>query len=442
MSAIVNKVKENSIAEELEIQAGDEILSIDEQKLSDLIDYNFFCKSEFLTIEIKKTNGEIEVIELEKDFDEDLGIIFESAVFDKIKPCLNKCIFCFVDQQPEGLRDSLYVKDDDYRLSYLQGTYITLTNLSNKDKQRIEKLGLGPFYISVHTTNPELRVKMLKNPNAGKILEHLKWLKKKHIPVHLQIVLCPGYNDGEELKRTLEDFKNFKNIILSVAVVPVGITKYRKKDRENELKPVTKEIAIETIELVDGFNKSIGKNIACCSDEFFALAEKEIPTKRYYGNFSQLEDGVGALRLLLDDFEEEKKHLPKSLNEPVSLLFATSKLAQPAMLEISKKLNKIKNLNAQVSPVESKYWGEKISVAGLITSEDLISTIKKDLNKFEKKPTIVIPSVMLRQFTEDFLDGKTLEYVKEKTNCDFLVIKNCYSTKEIVDFIITFNKRT
>lgn len=435
MPAIINKVEKNSIAEELELQAGDEILSIDEQEMTDLIDYNFLCKSELLTLEIKKTNGEIEVIELEKDFDEDLGIIFESAVFDKIKPCLNKCIFCFVDQQPEGLRDTLYIKDDDYRLSYLQGTYVTLTNLAEKDKERIKMLGLGPFYISVHTTNPELRVKMLKNPDAGKILEHLKWLEKQEIPVHLQIVLCPGYNDGEELRRTLNDIGKLKNV-LSVAIVPVGITKFRGIKGENNLSPVTKEIAKETIEIADEFNKTKGKNIVCCSDEFFG--GKCVPDRNYYGDFSQLEDGVGALRLLLDDFEEQKKRLhlpPKSLSAPLNLLFATSKLAKPAIDEIAKELNKIKNLNVQTVAVNSDYWGENISVAGLITSNDLIKTIKP-LTTNHLPFTIIIPSVMLRQFTQDFLDGKNLDYVKEKTKSEFLVINDFYSTKEIIDYIL------
>lgn len=437
MPALVSKIEKKSIAEELEIQAGDEILSIDSQKMTDLIDYNFLCKSEFLTIEVKKVNNEIEVIEIEKDFDEDLGIIFESAVFDKIKPCLNRCIFCFVDQQPKGLRDTLYIKDDDYRLSYLQGTYITLTNLTQNDKNRIETLKLGPLYISVHTTNSELRTKMLNNPNAGKIMEHLKWLEKNEIPVHLQIVLCPKYNDGEELKRTLSDFKKFKNI-LSVAVVPVGITKFRKGNEiaNQKLYPVTKKIASSTIEIVDEFNKSLNKNIACCSDEFFALAEKNIPSKKYYGNFSQLEDGVGALRLLLDDYEKDKKRLPKNLSAPVNMLFATSKLAKPAFDEITQNLNKIKNLNANVIAVESIYWGEGISVAGLITSGDLIDSIlhfKDEHSQF----TVIIPSVMLRPFTQDFLDGKTLEYVKNETGLEFLIINDCYSTKEIIDFIIS-----
>lgn len=431
MPAIVSKVEENSIAQELEIQSGDEIISIDEQKMTDMIDYNFLCKSEFLTIEVKKQNGEIEVIELEKDFDDDLGIVFESAVFDKIKPCLNKCIFCFVDQQPDGLRETLYIKDDDYRLSYLQGTYVTLTNLTKKDKERIETLGLGPFYISVHTTNPDLRVKMLKNPNAASIMKDLKWLKKCHIPVHLQIVLCPKYNDGDELRKTLDDFKKLKNI-LSVAIVPVGITKFREG---NELFPVTKEIAIETIQIVDEFNKSVKKSLACCSDEFFALGELPVPSKKYYGKFLQLEDGVGALRLLLEDFEQEKKRLPKSLSAPVKIQFATSQLAKPALDVVANDLNKIKNLKANVVAVKSNYWGEGISVAGLITSDDLINalTIGSDTSM------VIIPSVMLRPYTEDFLDGKTLDYVKDKTGLDFLVIQDCYSTKEIVDFIVNQN---
>lgn len=431
MKAIVSKIKENSIAEEIEIQSGDKIISIDGKEMYDLIDYNFLCKTELLTLEVKKQNGETEIIEIEKDFDEDLGIIFESAVFDKIKPCLNKCIFCFVDQQPKGLRDTLYIKDDDYRLSYLQGTYVTLTNLSKKDKERIEKLKLGPFYISLHTTNPELRVKMLKNPNAEKIMEHLKWLEAQGIPIHLQIVLCPKYNDGKELKRTLNDIKQLNNV-LSVAIVPVGITKFRGV--HDKLFPVTKKIAAETVKIVDDFNKSLNKNLVCCSDEFFM--GKNIPDKSYYNNFSQLEDGVGALRLLLDDFKKEKKRLPKSLSIPVNILFATSQLAKPAIEEISGTLNKIPNLTSKVIAVESKYWGEGISVAGLITSDDLIDTISPHFKK-ESKLTVIIPSVMLRPFTQDFLDGKTLEYVKNKTKLNFHVIQNYYSTKEIIDFIIS-----
>ena len=418
MPAIVNGVVEGSIAEELGIEKGDEILSIDNSKMIDMIDYNFLCKSDLLTLEIKKLNGEIEEIELEKDFDEELGIIFESAVFDRVKPCLNHCIFCFVDQQPKGLRETLYVKDDDYRLSYLQGTYITLTNLSEDDKDRIKRMHLGPFYVSVHTTNPELRIKMLKNPNAGKALENLKWFRKNKIPFHAQIVLCPGYNDGEELERTLSDLAELKNTVLSVAIVPVGITQFRKEG----LKQVDKKCAQETIKIASKYKR------VCCSDEFFLLAEQDIPPTKYYGNFNQLEDGVGSIRMLLDDFKSRK--LPKKINTPLKLSFATSYAAKYAIDKIAEKLNKIKNLSVTVNPVKSDYWGQDITVAGLITTDDLIKTVKNI-----DTDIVIIPSVMLRPYSEDFLDGKNLSYVKEKTGKEFFIVKNIYSMAEIVDYL-------
>lgn len=418
MPAKVSEVLKGSIAEELEIQPGDEILSIDDTQMIDMIDYNFMCKSDFLTIEVKKTDGEIEFIELEKDYDEDLGIVFESAVFDRVKPCLNKCIFCFVDQQPKGLRETLYVKDDDYRLSYLQGTYITLTNLKEEDKERIKRMHLGPFYVSVHTTNPDLRVKMLRNPNAGKALENLKWFRKNKIPFHAQIVLCPGYNDGAELERTLSDLAELKNTVLSVAIVPVGITQFRKEG----LQQVDKKCAVEALDIASKYKK------VCCSDEFFLLAEREIPPTKYYGNFCQLEDGVGALRMLLDDFKSSA--LPKLIKKPLKISFAASYAAKYAIEKIAKDLNKIKNLTVTVNPVKSNYWGQDITVAGLITTDDLINTVK-DLDT----DMVIIPTVMLKPYSEDFLDGKTLTYVKEQTGKDFFVVKDIYSMKEIVDYL-------
>ncbi len=418
MPAIVNKVLKNSIAEELEIESGDEIVSIDENPMQDMIDYNFYCKTDFLTIEIKKKNGDVEVIEIEKDFDEDLGIVFESAVFDRVKPCLNHCVFCFVDQQPKGLRETLYVKDDDYRLSYLQGTYITLTNLTEKDKDRIKRMHLGPFYVSVHTTNPELRVKMLRNPNAGRALENLEWFRKNKIPFHAQIVLCPGLNDGEELERTLSDLAKLKNTVLSTAIVPVGITQFR----EEKLKQVDKNCAEETLQIASKYKR------VCCSDEFFLLAGKKIPPAKYYGNFSQLEDGVGSIRMLLEDFKG--LDIPKKINKKTKILFATSFAAKSALDIISSKLNRTENLTTEVVPVKSNYWGQDITVAGLITTEDLIAALQGKECDF-----VVIPSVMLRPYSEDFLDGQTLSYVKSKTKKEFFVINNIYSMKELVDYL-------
>ncbi len=422
MPAIVSDVLEGSIAEELEIAKGDIILSIDEMPMADMIDYNFMCKSDFLTLEVQKANSdEIEVIELEKDYDEDLGIIFESAVFDKIKPCLNKCIFCFVDQQPKGLRDTLYIKDDDYRLSYLQGTYITLTNFNEKDKERVARMHLGPFYVSVHTTNPELRVKMLRNPNAGKIMENLNWFRKNKIPFHAQIVLCPGWNDGVELERTLKDLSTLKTNLLSVAIVPVGVTQFR----EEKLTQVDAKVAKETIEIASKYKK------VCCSDEFFLLAGEKIPDKKYYGDFGQLDDGVGSIRYLLENFKEYK--LPKKLSKPLKIAFATSFAAKDAFFEIAEELNKIKNLSVTINPVKSNYWGENITVAGLITSDDLIATVK-DLDA----DYVVIPGIMLKPYSEDFLDGNNLDYVRAKTGKNFIINRQKYRIDEVIDFLITF----
>lgn len=421
MPALISGVIAGSIAEELEIEEGDVLLSIDNEKLQDMIDYKFLCKSELLTLEIQKKNGEIEEIELEKDFDEDLGIIFESAVFDRVKPCLNNCIFCFVAQQPKGLRDTLYIKDDDYRLSYLQGTYITTTNLTEADKERISNLHLGPFYISVHTTNPELRVKMLRNPNAAKIMDNLRWFKENDIPFHAQIVLCPGYNDGEELDRTLKDLSTLGDALLSVAIVPVGVTQFRA----DELKTVDKKVAEETIQIASKYKK------VCCSDEFFLLAGMDIPKSSYYGNFSQLDDGVGSLRTLMDDFDELE--LPKKLDKPLKIAFACSVAAKSAFEYISAKLNKIANLKTTVNPVKSTYWGKNITVAGLITSDDLINSVK-DIDA----DYVVVPSIMLKPFTNLFLDGNSLDYVIEKTGKNFFVTYNNYSLCEVVDLIFEF----
>lgn len=418
MPAKISGVIEGSIAEELELSEGDELISIDGEKPQDMIDYNYLCKNELITIEIKKANGELEEIELEKDYDEDLGIIFESAVFDRIKPCLNNCIFCFVAQQPKGLRNTLYVKDDDYRLSYLQGTYITTTNLNEKDKERISQLHLGPFYISVHTTNPELRVKMLRNPNAGKIMENLNWFKEHDIPFHTQIVLCPDYNDGAELERTLKDLSSLGDCLLSVAIVPVGITQFR----ETELKTVDKTVALKTIEIASKYDK------VCCSDEFFLLAEQQIPDSTYYGNYAQLDDGVGSLRSIMDDFDEFE--LPTKISNPLNLCFACSVAAQSAFDYIAKGLNKIENLTVQVKPVKSTYWGKNITVAGLITSQDLINSVGAIESDY-----IIVPSIMLKPYTDLFLDGCSMEDVKKRTGKNFFICENNYSICEVIDLI-------
>ena len=426
MPAIITAIEQNSIAEELEIEVGSELLSINGEKLKDYIEYQYAVMAEELVFEIKTPNGEIEEYEIEKDFEEELGFVFESAIFDRIKPCANNCIFCFVDQQPEGLRDSLYIKDDDYRLSYLQGTYVTLTNLTKKDKERIASQHLGPLFISVHTTNPELRAKMLNNKNAANLMKELDFLEENDIPINTQVVLCPDYNDGAELERTLNDLWKYKSILNSIAIVPVGITKFRQE----KIKQVDKEKAIETIEIVEKFNKKIKKNIASVSDEFFLLAEQELPEKKYYNGYNQLEDGVGSLRCLIDDFKKRIKKVPKTVKSQKEFTVACSVSAKDAFIMFADQLNKIDGINLQVHPIKSDFWGEDVNVAGLITAQDLINQLKGICHK-----NVIIPSIVLRPYTTEFLDGLTVEDVEKEIDAKIHITQDIYSVKELFELL-------
>lgn len=427
MSCKIIRIVNNSIADELEIKPGSEILKINGEKPRDFLDYQFLIMNEEIEIEIKTPDGEIIIYEIEKNFEDDIGFIFESAIFDKIKRCANNCIFCFVDQQPEGLRPSLYVKDDDYRLSYLQGTYITLTNLTKKDKERISKLHIGPLYISVHTTNPELRVKMMRNKKAAKLMEELCFLERNKIPIHTQIVLCPDYNDGDELKRTLDDLWQFKTILKSIAIVPLGLTKYRKE----ELKAVSKEKALETIEIVEKFNKRIKKNIANVSDEIFLTAEKEIPPKDYYNRYCQLNDGVGALSYIIDDFNKRIKKVPKKIKQEKEFTIVCSEIAQKVFYKFGEELNKISGVNVDIKAIRSNFWGKDVNVAGLITASDIINQLKDNCYK-----DILIPSIMISPYTTEFLDGLKVEDVENAINAKIHIVNDIYKTKEIFDFIL------
>lgn len=426
MNAIISEVKPNSIAWEFELEAGDKIIRVNDKELTDLIDFNFETATNEYTLTVeKKETGEIEVLEIEKDDEEELGIVFDSAVFDGVKRCLNKCIFCFVDQQPKHLRKTLYIKDDDYRLSYLQGTYVTLTNLKQDDKERIEKLNLGPLYVSVHTTNGELRKKMLNNKNADKILNELDWLKKANIPIHCQIVLCPGYNDNEELIKTLNDLYKYKKIVKSVAIVPVGITKYREND---DLKKVDYNVAKRTIEIVNDFNLTKKTNFAQLSDEFFILTNSDIPDKKYYKHYAQLDDGVGTTRIILDDFAKREKKLPKKIKDKKNFHFILSKSSLKAFDIIVERLNQIENLNIVKVVVESKFFGDDINVSGLIVGSDILSALKNQQNL-----NIVLPSIMLKPYTTSFLDDITVEELEKKLNSKIHIVEDSYSVSEIIE---------
>ncbi len=421
LRAIVSTVQSGSIADELGILAGDEIVSINGEIPNDVFEYSFLVQDEILNLCVRRGDEE-QTVEIEKDYEDDLGLSFESAVFDRVKPCANNCIFCFVDGQPEGLRESLYVKDDDWRLSYLQGTYVTLTNLTAADWKRIEAVRPSPLYISIHTTNPQLREKMLQNKRAGEILKDLKRLADLGIEVHAQVVLCPGYNDGVELERTVNDLKKFKNI-LSLAVVPVGISKYHK----NQLKKVDKNVATHTINTLSDF-----KN-AMASDEFFLVANAEIPPKKYYGKFHQIEDGVGALRLYLDDFEKRKKKLKTELKTPTKLSLIINSGVLPMFSRIAEQI-KVKGLEFELVEVKNKFFGEHINVAGLICGCDILRTLKERGGV----KNLVLPSVMLKEGSEVFLDGVTLDDIRKEFGAKIHIIHDFYSSKELIKIINSF----
>lgn len=426
MKIVISDILKGSIADELNLNGGDEIISVNSVVPKDIIEYSFLVLDEELELYVKRKSGEEEIFEIEKDYGEDLGISFESAVFDRVKPCANKCIFCFVDQQPKGLRKSLYVKDDDWRLSYLQGTYITLTNMKEKDWERLLSFHPSHLYVSIHTTNPKLRVKMLNNPNAARITDDLKKLRDNDIKIHAQIVLCPGYNDGDELLRTLEDLKKFKKILNSLAIVPVGVSKFRKE----KLQTVDKKIADFVINSVDEFNSDMKKNIAAASDEFFLIAGREFPDKKYYGKFFQIEDGVGAMRLLIDDFEKCKKKFKKRLKNPVKISLLTGESAACTFEKFKKEIN-VQGLEFDVIGVKNRFFGDKINVSGLITGEDMINAIRENGVK-----CAIIPSVMLREGSDEFLDGIKISDIKKQfLGVELHIIKDCYRFREILDII-------
>lgn len=425
--AKIIKVLPGSIADKLKVEAGSYLLAIDGNPLRDLLDYQFaIYDTEELELLLEAPYGSTLKLDITKKPDADLGLIFESAVFDKVKLCNNKCIFCFVDQQPEGLRESLYIKDDDYRLSYLQGTYITLTNLTNADKKRIEQLRLGPLYVSVHSTNPELRIKIFNNPLAGDIMDKLKWLESLSIPVHTQIVLCPGFNDGLELERTLKDLSSFTNI-LSAAIVPVGITIYRK---DHLIKEFNKNLALQTLGIINNINNTGKRNFAFASDEIYLLAEKPFPKEEFYDDFPQLEDGVGTARLTLNKFNSLK--LPTKLEYPRHIGIITASLAARILTPVFEKLSSIHNLTVDILEIDNKFWGTQVTVCGLIVGKDIILK----LNSLKTlPPEIFLPSVMLRKFSSEFLDGITIAQIEQQFNVKIHIINNYYSFEEVLTIL-------
>ncbi|MEB3286386.1 MAG: DUF512 domain-containing protein [Vampirovibrionales bacterium] len=447
MRAVVHAVVPGSIAEALGLEPGDLVVAVNGRSdLEDMLDFQFeLADSVYLELtvvhkgssaKIEETTEIGEIYEIEKEPDEDLGLVFESPIFMPIKTCNNACPFCFIDQQPEGLRPSLYIKDDDYRLSYFHNTYITLTNLTPHDKERMARLRPGPLYVSVHATTPEVRQRLLLNPKAGDILEKLNWLKSLEIPFHAQIVLCPGINDGPVLAQTLKDLSTLSPELLSIAVVPVGLTQYRGD--LPDLLPVDAECAQSVIELVERFNGNraqIGQEpLAHLSDEFYLKAGLPFPAYETYQDFPQLDDGVGTARLLLSEFFGLEKQLPEKLVTPQKLLLLTGKLGMMVLQPIINRLNTVENLFIDMVAVENYFWGKAVDVAGLITGQDIIKTLEKyDIRQYQ---AVVMPAIMLRHGTQDFLDGMTVSQVAKAAALPIRVVQDPYSAQELMDTVL------
>lgn len=417
---VIRKVFPDSIAEEMELVPGDELISINGQPIEDVFDYHYLVNDEYLEILVRKADGEEWELEIEKDFEEDLGVEFENSLMDEYRSCRNHCIFCFIDQMPPGMRETLYFKDDDSRLSFLQGNYVTLTNMSDHDIDRVIRYHLAPINISFQTTNPKLRCEMLHNRFAGDIFPKVDRLFQAGIEMNGQVVLCKGINDGEELERTIRDLSGYLPHLKSVSVVPVGLSKYRED--LHPLEPFNREDALGVLETVHRWQKKLyeqyGLHFIHCSDEWYILAGLPLPEEERYDGYLQLENGVGMLRLLEEEVQEELAHR-KGDERVRRVSIATGKLAAPFIQENVERVRTVYgNVEAQVYPIRNDFFGELITVSGLITGQDLKAQLKgKDLGE-----CLLIPCNMLRAGENVFLDDVTVEEVEEQLGVPVAVV--------------------
>ncbi len=408
----ITKIEPNSLAAELELSVGDKILKINGRKPTDLIDLSFLLADEEIEMLIEHSNGARELIGFEKDIDEEIGAEFESAV-DKIRCCKNHCVFCFVDMIAPNMRRTLNIKDDDYRLSFLYGNFITLTNLTEADFRRIKNFHLSPLYVSVHAMNGEVRAKMLRTPLAAKIQSDLDKLEKAGVEYHTQVVLCPNLNDGAELDYTISEIMKRYPRAQSLAIVPVGMTKHR---RDNfPLTQFDRDGAAKVIAQVEKFQAKaradFGKTFVYLGDEFYFLAGKEIPPADYYDDFPQIENGIGMTRNFIDEFTSATPliPIPSPLTTKIDVIAGTS-IAVVLKKLAAEMMSRNKSLDVRILPVVNEFFGSRINVSGLLTGSDIINTLKKNARAVDK---ILIPATALRAGTETFLDDVTVDDMRE-----------------------------
>ncbi len=422
MSVIVKSVVKKSPAYKIGMREGDTLISLGGNEIMDVLDYRFYQNNEKLTVEYINSKGKIKFKKLKKKEYDELGLEFETYLMDKKHSCRNKCIFCFIDQLPKGLRDSLYFKDDDSRLSFLFGNYITLTNITEHEVERIIKMHISPINISVHTTNPDLRVKMMNNKNAGKVLDVIYRFNEAGIKLNCQLVLVPDYNDGKELERSLKDLTALENVEC-IAAVPVGLTRYR--EGLCKISPFNKEKAEKTLEILEKYSdltlEKYGERRVFGADEFYILAEKQLPKADYYEEFLQLENGVGLVPLLLSETEKAVAESDYKLTKKRKITIATGEAAYPFIKDIVDKVTeKWHNLDCRVKSVKNNFFGGEITVAGLVTATDILEQLKNaDLGE-----ELLIPSLMLRDGGDMFLDSITLEELSQRLNIKITPVDN------------------
>lgn len=409
---IIKDIQPGSIAEEMEIPEGSRLISVNGNEVRDIFDYQFLIADEYVELDIEEPDGDICTYEIEKDLDEDIGLIFETSLMDDYHSCTNKCIFCFIDQMPPGMRETLYFKDDDSRLSFLQGNYITLTNMKEDDIDRIIRYRMEPINISIHTMNPELRCRMLNNRFAGDVLRYIERLYEAGIRMNGQIVLCRGVNDGGELENSIESLMRFMPVLQSVSVVPSGLTKFR--DGLYPLKPFNKEDAKNVIDIIEKYQKKIynssGIHFVHASDEFYFLAGREMPEEDRYDGYPQLENGVGMVRLFMNEFYGSVCRY-RERPEPGKKSLATGKLMAPLISDM------LKEFNVDVHAVENRFFGKNITVSGLVTGTDLVEQLKgHDLGE-----KLLLPVNMFRAGEERFLDDVTKQDVEKTLGTEVLI---------------------
>ena len=426
---LIKTVQPGSIAEEMEIEAGDRLLAINGEDVEDIFDYQYMIQDEYVEVTISKPSGEEWILEIDKEYTEDLGVEFENGLMDDYHSCTNKCIFCFIDQMPKGMRDTLYFKDDDSRLSFLQGNYVTLTNMSEKDVERVIKYHMSPINISFQTTNPELRCKMLHNRFAGDALKKVDRFFEAGIEMNGQIVLCKGVNDGAELERSLSDLTGYLPHLRSVSVVPVGLSKYR--EGLYPLEPFTKEDAEKVLDTIHAWQEKVfpkyGLHFVHASDEWYILAGRDVPEEDNYDGYLQLENGVGMVRLLWEEFMDSLRQLKENgaverwNGRKREISTVTGRIVYPYIYRMAKLMEEtFPGLRVHVNAIRNDFFGERITVTGLLTGQDIIAQLK-DTRLGEE---LLLPQNVLRSGERVLLDDYTVDDISDALQVPVNIVKS------------------